>query len=138
MLKIMPAYIIGVSLLLTQVCSNVKIKPQLQPISEGWIFSAKGLWNTSHERAFADVRVFNPLAKSQSLSCKDEGKKRAYDERVHNVEHDTFTPLVFSIAGGMGPIATTFYKWLASLISEKLHQAYNAVNTKCYKVIFIY
>jgi len=37
-------------------------------------------------------------------------RKRGYDELVHNVEHGTFTPLVFSAAGGMGPIATTFYK----------------------------
>jgi len=51
--------------------------------------------------------------------------KRAYDERIRNIEHDTFTPLVFSVAGGMGPIATTFYKRLASMLSDKLHQMYN-------------
>jgi len=45
--------------------------------------------------------------------------------RVCNVEHGTFTPLVFSTAGGMGPIATTFYRCLASLLSDKLHQSYN-------------
>jgi len=132
--------------LLTQVCSNVQIEPQLQPLSGESLshrtsnsddharldISAKGFWNTSHERAFVDVRVFNPLAKSyinQSLSSsyrKNENeKKRAYDERVRNVEHGTFTPLVFSVAGGMGPIATTFYKRLASLLADKLHQTYN-------------
>ena len=79
-----------------------------------------------------DVRVFNPLAKShfnQKLSScyrKNENeKKRAYEERVRNVEHGTFTPLVFSVAGGMGPIATTFYKRLASLLAERMHQSYN-------------
>ena len=37
-------------------------------------------------------------------------KKLQYEERVRNVEHGTFTPLVFSAAGGMGPrpITTTF------------------------------
>ena len=44
---------------------------------------------------------------------------------VRNVEHGTFTPLVFSAAGGMGPIATTFYRCLASLLSDKLYQSYN-------------
>ena len=94
--------------------------------------SARGFWNSSHEQAFVDVRVFNPLAKShlhQTLpSCyrKNENeKKRAYDERVRNVEHGTFTPLVFSVAGGMEPIATTFYKRLASLLSDKSNQSYN-------------
>ena len=48
-----------------------------------------------------------------------------YEERVRNVEHGTFTPLVFFAAGGMGTITTTFYKRLASLLSEKLHQSYN-------------
>ena len=33
--------------------------------------------------------------------------------------------LVFSVAGGMDPIATTFYKRLASLLSDKTHQTYN-------------
>ena len=132
--------------LLSQVCSNVQIEPHLQPLSGETLahrtsnvddqarldISAKGFWNTSHELAFFDVRVFNPLAKShvnQSLSScyrKNENeKKRQYEERVRNVEHGTFTPLVFSAAGGMGPITTTFYKRLASLLSEKLHQSYN-------------
>ena len=91
--------------------------------------SAKGFWNSSHEQAFVDVRVFNPLAKShsnQSLpSCyrKNENEKKcSYDERIRNIEHGTFTPLVFSVAGSMGPIATTFYKHLASLLSDKMNQ----------------
>jgi len=46
--------------------------------------------------------------------------------------------IVFSIAGGTEPIATTFYKRLASLVSEKLHQTYNADNTKCCTKKFIY
>ena len=117
--------------LLSQVCSNVQIEPHLQPLSGETLahrtsnvdnqarldISAKGFWNTSHELAFFDVRVFNPLAKShvnQSLSScyrkHENEKKRQYEERVCNVKHGTFTPLVFSAAGGMGPIATTFYR----------------------------
>jgi len=104
---------------------NVQVEPQLQPLSGETLphhtsnandharldVSAKGFWNTSHEWAFLDVRVFNPLAKSyynQSLSScyyKNENKKkRTYDERIRNIEYATFTPLVFSVAGGMGPI----------------------------------
>jgi len=48
-------------------------------------------------------------------------KEHNYDERIRNVE---FTSLVFSVAGDMGPIATTFYQRLASMLSDKLHQTY--------------
>ena len=94
----------------------MQVEPQLQPMSGETLshrtsntneharldISAKGFWNSSHEQAFFDVRVFNPLAKShfnQSLSScyrKNENeKKRAYEERIRNVEHGTFTPFVF-------------------------------------------
>ena len=36
-----------------------------------------------------------------------------YEERVREIEHGSFSPLVFSTAGGMGPIATTVYKRIA-------------------------
>ena len=35
------------------------------------------------------------------------------------VENGTFTPLVFSVFGGMGEECKVFYKRLASMISEK-------------------
>ena len=37
-------------------------------------------------------------------------KKREYAQRVREVEHGVFTPLVLSTTGGMGREATTFYK----------------------------
>ena len=41
------------------------------------------------------------------MSVTDDLKKRrAYDERVRKVEHGCFTPLVFSTAGGLGPVPT--------------------------------
>jgi len=68
-----------------------------------------------------DVRVSNPLAKNhfnQSLSScyRKNEKKRACEERIRNFEHGTFIPLVFSVAGGMGPITT-----------GKIHQSYNQI-----------
>ena len=57
----------------------------------------------------------------QCYKSNEQEKKRAYEERVRDIEHGSFAPLVLSISGGMGPIATTVYKRLASLIAEKHH-----------------
>ena len=51
--------------------------------------------------------------------------KRQYEQRVREVEHATFTPLVMSTTGGMGRAATTFYRRLASMISEKMNTSYS-------------
>ena len=52
-------------------------------------------------------------------------KKRAYDERVREIEHGSFSPLVFSTSGGMGTTATVVYKRIASMLSEKQDQSYS-------------
>ena len=68
------------------------------------------LWfalQSSRGRAYLDVRVFNPFAVSnrrQSLPsvyrAQENKKKRQYSERVREVEHASFTPLVLSATGG--------------------------------------
>jgi len=44
---------------------------------------------------------------------------------VREIEHGSFTPLVFSASGGMGPTARVFYKKLASMIAVKHNKAYS-------------
>jgi hypothetical protein len=51
-------------------------------------------------------------------------KKRLYEQRVREVEHASFTPLVLSATGGMANEATTFYKRLASCLATKWDQPY--------------
>ena len=46
-------------------------------------------------------------------------KKQAYHQRVLEVEHGSFTPIVLSASGGMGRLASTTYSRLARLIAEK-------------------
>ena len=94
--------------------------------------SAYGFWGGRFERAFFDVRVFNPCARSNrqtSLQATykrhEQEKKRQYVQRVREIEHSTFTPLVLSVTGGMGRAATTFYKRLATMISEKKETPYS-------------
>ena len=131
--------------LLSEVCHGVTIEPHLQPLT-GEVMSHNttvtedgarldvamyGFWGGRFEKAFVDVRVFNPCAQSNRRSPlasvyrrHEQEKKRHYEERVRKVERATFTPLVMSTTGGMGRAATTFYKRLASMIGEKQNTHY--------------
>ena len=80
-----------------------------------------GFWGRQSERAFVDVKVFNPYTpsnpNSSTTSCykKHENiKKHAYKQRLREVEHSSFMPLMLSATGGMAPEATVFYNRLAS------------------------
>ena len=95
--------------------------------------AVNGLWGGRFERTYLDVRVFNPHAptnRNSSISnCyrKHEAeKKRVYEQRIREVEHSTFTPLVFSATGGMAKQSTTFYKRLASLLADKWGHPYSS------------
>ena len=101
--------------LLKEVCRNVQVEPALIPLS-GQQFpastnhqdmarldvSARGLW-APMEKAFFDVRIFHPNAASnqskplpQLYQAHENEKKRMYNQRIIEVEHASFTPLVFS------------------------------------------
>ena len=112
--------------LLTEVCPNVGIEPELQPLSGETLalrtanrqdearvdIRAQGFWGERKQDAFFDVRVFNPQCVQQPPYCykkHEKKKRRVYDERVREIERGTFTPLVFSATGGMGPAAQVFY-----------------------------
>ena len=92
---------------------------------------AESFWG-DRQRAFFDVRVFNPFAQSyrntsltQCYQRNEREKRRAYDERVREIEHASFSPLVFSTSGGMGTTATIVYKRIASMIAEKQEKPYS-------------
>ena len=126
--------------LLTEVCTEVCVEPELQPVSPGQLngasangqdgsrldVSANGVWGGRYQKTYFDVRVFNLLAPSNrnqqpaAVFRKHElEKKRAYQQRIQYVEYSSFTPLVLSATGGMGAEATTFYKRLAAMLSQK-------------------
>ena len=131
--------------LLTEPCTNVTVEPPLQKLN-GETFSgssvnrndgarvdiaADNFWG-DYQRVFLDVKVFNPHApsyKKASLSTvyhqQEKDKKRMYQERIREVEHGSFSPLVFSTSGGMAKEATTFYKRLATLLSDKWTEPYS-------------
>ena len=133
--------------LLTKVCPNVGIEPVLQPLSgETYLhrstntedgarldIRAQTFWDKSQRSTYFDVRVFNSHALSNCTSTTDacyrrheQEKRRSYEKRILEVEHGTFTPLVWSSSGGCGPSATVTLKRLAGLISEKHGQLYSS------------
>ena len=101
--------------LLTEVCKDVDIEPQLLPVT-GETFNNQTS-NTSNEtkvviksrefwvrdrQAFFVVRLFNPntnryLNKALSICYvqNENEKKQQYNKRVLEVDHGSFTPLVF-------------------------------------------
>ena len=105
---------------LTEVCHQIQVEPELQPVSNLDTFShatansqegarldivMNGFWGGRYERCFVDVRVFNPYAQSNvnSISAAyrrhENIKRRAYGQRVREVEHSSFTPIVMSATG---------------------------------------
>ena len=140
--------------LLTEVCHCVSTEPTLQPIT-GEVFNhatantedgacldiaVNGFWGGRLERAFFNVRVFNPHAPSNqrhhpsaSYRYHENNPPRAYDQHIREVEHASFTPLIFSVTGGLGRIAATTYKHLASMLSSKHDQPYSTtmVSLRC-------
>ncbi len=87
---------------------------------------------TDNKVHFCDVRVINTLAPSNRrltpASCyrrHEREKRRAYDQIVREIEHGTFTPLVFSAADGIGNAATVTYRRLASPLATKRSQSYS-------------
>ena len=132
--------------LLQDVCHDVEIEPPLQALSGEALsgstnssdearldVSARGFWQRG-QRAFFDVRVFNPFAKSHlnqkletAFTSNEKEKKRHYNQRVIEVEHGSFSPLVFSPYGGCGREAERFLTELAQKVSEKKQMCYSIV-----------
>ena len=134
--------------LLKRVANNITIEPHIRSIT-GERFhhrsaitdqqarldvAANGVWGARFDRTFFDVRVFNPFAASNhstsiisSYQRHEKEKHRSYEEQVREVEHSTFVPIVLATSGGMGKAATSLYKRIADLLSEKISEPYSSV-----------
>ena len=132
--------------LLSEVCCNVAVEPRLAPLS-GEVFEhrstnispearldvrACGFWSRQ-EDAFFDIRVFHPNAESyadkslQELFLRHERQKRLeYEERICNVDHGSFCPVVFSTTGATAPLCNRFLKRLAALLTMDDPAAYSS------------
>ena len=129
--------------LLDEVCHDVRIEPALIPTEEEVLhsgtttadrakldISARGVW-CPMERVFFDVRVTHPNTRTsrnkslrQIFKEQQQEKKIKYNNRIVQVEKATFTPLIFTTSGGMGPECKRFNKRLAELIATRRKESY--------------
>ena len=125
--------------ILGEICTGVTVEPTLTPLTGESLphataiksdqaradVSARVFW-IKGQIAYCDVRVFNPIAKCHlnkslpSVHKKNENeKKRQYNQRILQIEHGSFTPLVFSCFGGMSRECSRFFSQAADKLSEK-------------------
>ena len=123
--------------LLTELYNDVEIEPPLQPLEREIIngltgvngkpdIYARGFWRQV-QNVFFEVRNTNTNAESQRHLTSEkvltkherEEKKRQYNNRIMTVKHSTFTPLVFSVNGGMAKECLNFYKFVDGKIANK-------------------
>ena len=127
-----------------EVCRDVIPEPRLLPLNNEEVdgsqadraapdISSRGLWST-FERTFFDVRVLHPNApsyRSTSLNTlyrnHELEKMRKYNSRILTVERGSFSPLIYSTFGGMGPQAARYHKRLAELIARRRNEDYTHV-----------
>ena len=119
--------------------SETKKEPQLQPLSGENILprtsnkqevarvdiKAKG-FSSRQQSAFFDVRVFHPNAPSYrntSIAAlyrrQEQANKRVYGNKIREVVHVSFTPLVFSTTGGLSKETTIAYRRLTELLETR-------------------
>ena len=129
---------------LKEICKDVQIEPQLLPITGEVLppgsnvadgaradVSTVGLWQPLN-RAFLDIRVFNPHAPTnaakeidQMYSHHEKEKKRQYNSRIIEIEKGTFTPVIFSCSGGASPETTRLLKVIATKLAKKRCERYS-------------
>ena len=127
-------------------CKDVRTEPDLLPVDPRKFkrrtntqagarldVSARGVWST-FERSFYDVRVTHPNCLSNvgkpvaDIYIEHQNsKKLEYEERVIESEKGSFTPLIFTTSGGMGPECSMFYKRIAELTAAKKNEQYGIV-----------
>ena len=132
--------------LLKEVCNDVQIEPPLQPVRGIQLHKsanvkddarldvrARSFWREG-QHAFFDIRVTNADNASQRdkpikavLRSHEQEKKRAYNIRVMEVEQGTFTPIVVTTKGVLGPEANRYHKTLADKIATKTGERYDDV-----------
>ena len=129
---------------LLNVCKDVSVEPGLiqltgnEELASGsnlednarLDISCRGFW-APLQKMIPDVRFTHPNAPSNRnrklnplLKTHETRKKVEYNDRVLQVEHASFIPLIFATNGTMGEEAERYHATLAEKLSEKLNCTY--------------
>ena len=113
---------------LREVSTNVSVEPTLLPLTGEHLrlrsattdsdarldIAASGFYGGRFEQALFDVRVFSPFASSNHSSLpavyrrQEQEKRRKYGQRVREVEHASFVPLIFHAPEALDQRRLTF------------------------------
>ena len=124
---------------------DIELEPPLLPVEDEKIESKRAKlmdgalsdvrvrgFRGNKRNAFFEFRVFNSFAKSYSLLKPAECYERfestrsaEYEDRINKVDCGSFTPMVMSSSGGMGPRMTMALKHLAERLADKTNQLYS-------------
>ena len=89
------------------------------------------------QTAFCDVKVFNPVARchlhhrlSDVLEKNENEKKREYNQRILQVKHESFTPLLFSYFGGMNRECSRFFSHTAERLVNRRKEPKSKISAR--------
>ena len=133
--------------LLSETCHGVAVEPSLQPItSERFVHATANTqdgarldirlqmdFGVAHSKEHFLMSGYSTLLLSQTVTPLSRqltvimrtSRKDTMRKEIREVEHSSFTPLVFSTTGSLGPAAGSFYKRLASMLADKWKQPYS-------------
>ena len=131
---------------MSEVHRDVTCEPQLMPLTGEVLpnssnkaddaradISVRSFWQDG-QKAFFDVKVFNPFAQThlkselqKNFEISEKEKKKAYNQRIIQLEHGTFSPLVFSVYGGSGRETEHVIRTLCTKVARKRNLQYSQV-----------
>ena len=132
--------------LLQRLYNDVEIEPCLQPVEGEQVpglvgddskpdIIARSVWREG-QNAYFDICVTNTNSATQKnvsiekvLKKHELRKKRAYNRRIMEIEHGTFTPLIFALNGGVGIECSRFHNHIAERLSVKTNERYESILT---------
>ena len=126
--------------MLSDICHDVEIEPHLQPL-QGQTFAFKSttaddddaridikanrLWESRFNKSYFDIKIFNPPANichgssNEAYNYHESIRKNKYEQRITEVEKESFCLLVFACTGEAGLSASKALKQLASKLSAR-------------------
>ena len=74
----------------------------------------------------ANAPTYRSLSPTKAFELHERRKQLEYEERIVNVDHGSFCPLVFSMSGAVGPLCSIFLKRLAGMVADEMHISYSS------------